>query len=212
MRPLLTLFLYLSSVISNPVPHTETEPVVPNVVFDPVAEVYSYADISTPPIAIESVSLLDSQTVGRNEWSLPIDWDITSVAALSKPHHDYPANDILVPVGTNIYAITSGTVIVATGNNGEACGGEVLLRTDVGDFMYCHLSKVVVQSGTTVEAGQLVGLSGGRPGAYGAGSSTTPHLHIGLTRSGRLWCSQPLLVSIAKGEEVDLTNTTRCVG
>ena len=46
------------------------------------------------------------------EWSLPVDRSFIDAnpAALSAPHHDYPAWDFGIPVGTTIFAIHAGIV------------------------------------------------------------------------------------------------------
>jgi hypothetical protein len=50
-----------------------------------------------------------------------------------------------------------------------------------------------------VVAGQQIGLSGGAPGAVGAGNTTGPHLHLAVRTDGTPVCPQPLLLAIAIG-------------
>lgn len=204
------LFIYIASLITSPVPRYEVDPIPQIQQFVPAVEVF-YADLSEP-FRVESVSILDSRTVTRvaPPFTLPVDWDLVDQDVWTKPHHDYPALDVKVPVGTPVYAIREGVVTQGTNNDGGACGGTVVINTDVGQIMYCHLSQVVIQYGASVRTGQLIGYSGGKPGTRGAGSSTTPHVHIGILRNGRQVCPQPLLASIAAGSEPDFTNTTRC--
>lgn len=209
------LFLYLSSLFSAPIPQYETAPII-QVVLEAPTTINALAgiDYSTLPYTYKPdilTVLADAEVVKVSaDFSLPLDYDSVDIKAWSRPHHDYPALDVVTPVGSPVYAITAGIVVAATGNNGEACGGQVQLKTDVGQFMYCHLSKVVVKYGDVVEPGQLVAYSGGRPGAYGAGDSTTPHVHIGLIRSGKTVCPQPLMVSIVNGLDPDISNSTKC--
>jgi hypothetical protein len=47
-----------------------------------------------------------------------------------------------------------------------------------------HVSKFLVPNGSRVEAGQVVALSGGQPGTWGAGNATGPHLHWGVFIGG----------------------------
>jgi len=143
-------------------------------------------------------------------FALPVDWDIVDPNLWGQPHHNYPAADIKAPVGTPVFAVREGRVTTATANDGGACGGAVSLSTDIGSILTCHLSQVVVQYGEMVTTGQLIGLSGGKPGTKGAGSSTTPHVHVQIMRNGRLVCPQPLFVSLIQGQEPDLSTTTRC--
>lgn len=49
---------------------------------------------------------------------------------------------------------------------------------------YLHLSRVYVVLGQHVAIGQVLGLSGGQRGAWGAGRSTGPHLHFGVFVNG----------------------------
>lgn len=143
------------------------------------------------------------------EFSLPTDFDILTREKLGKPHHDYPASDLGMPVGTNIFAVRRGVVVRAANANGR-CGGQVTIDTDAGQMMYCHLSAVYVKVGDWVETATLIGLSGGRPGSPGAGSSRSPHLHLAIKRGGRDVCPQPLLLSIWDQNDPDLSNSTRC--
>lgn len=178
-----------------------------------------YSAIVSPVEGLEAVTstttvkIIDNATESRiaPPYALPVDWDLVDQYVWTRPHHDYPAIDIVVPVGTPVFAVREGLITTATPSDGN-CGGSVGIKTDVGNLFYCHLSQVVVRYGDPVAAGQLVGYSGGKPGARGAGDSTTPHVHLQVSRSGRLWCPQPLLISILNAEEPNLVNTTRCVG
>ena len=100
---------------------------------------------------------------------------------------------------------------VAIGNLGRfpeespsRCGNQIRLRgDDEVAYTYCHLSRVDVAVGDRVAAGDLVGLSGGEPGAPGAGNTTSPHLHFAMrTRLGAA-CPQPVVLGILVGEPID---------
>ncbi|PTM90220.1 M23 family metallopeptidase [Mycoplana dimorpha] len=86
--------------------------------------------------------------------------------------------DFRMPVGSEVRASGSGTVITA-GRNG---GYGNLVEIDHGDGLttrYAHLSQVLVKNGDVVESGEVIGLSGS------TGRSTGPHLHYEVRRDGR---------------------------
>jgi murein DD-endopeptidase MepM/ murein hydrolase activator NlpD len=143
-------------------------------------------------------------------YALPLPRDaIGSRERLTQPHHDYPAIDIGVPVGTPVYAITNARVIAASDNSGS-CGGTVMLAGDDGaTYTYCHLSAVDVVAGTRTSAGSPLGTSGGLPGARGAGNSTGPHLHFGVRVNGVDMCPQAMLLAIAESSTVQINLLTR---
>lgn len=147
-----------------------------------------------------------------NDWSLPlprIDHD-----RAGRPHHDYPAWDYGVGVGTEVYAMTNGRIASAIDDDEARCGGTVMIRTDSdAQITYCHLSLVVVDRGDEVEAGDLLGLTGGEPGAPGAGNTSGPHLHLQIRFEGQLRCPQDQLLALIDGETLSLgdLNTTGCI-
>jgi hypothetical protein len=134
------------------------------------------------------------------EWSLPVDRALIDAnpAALTAPHHDYPAWDFGIPVGTPIYAIRGGTVDrVSTwsgncyGNRDgcvDKCGTGVTIEDSDGvRWIYCHATRLTVALGDEVVAGRLIMLSGN------TGHSSGPHLHLGIRIDGVDHCPQPLL-------------------
>lgn len=106
------------------------------------------------------------------------------------PAGGHNGDDWLSPVGTPIRAAGDGEVFFAGrfdstyadnwGWNLNYAGPMVILNMD-GDtapyFEYGHLSKVYVQTGQRVKAGQIIALSGADDG--GTGVITGPHLHVG---------------------------------
>lgn len=153
-------------------------------------------------------------------WALPLDPVALAAAAvyrrtdatwlLGKTHHSgRVAADIPAPVGTPIRAIRSGTVVTARMSG--ACGLTLVLLLDEpagATVTHCHLSTIVVRAGTHVDAGTVVGTTGGQPGTAGAGSSTGPHLHLHLIVDGLRRCLQPGLVALWTGTPLptDLRN------
>ena len=103
-----------------------------------------------------------SQRFGENpEWYAPF----------NLPGHE--GVDFAVPVGTPIRAPISGK-LVANGHLESAYGLHVDIKSDElgGKVVLAHLSAVLASG--TVEAGQIVALSGN------TGRSTGPHLHLAL--------------------------------
>lgn len=109
---------------------------------------------------------------------------------LDDPHHDYPAIDIQVPIGTPVYAVTRGTVGYIDGGFGN---GITLTSADGTTYIYGHLDSRGVAAGTTVTPGQYLGESGN------TGQSTGPHLHFEIRIGGVKHCPQPLLLALYDG-------------
>jgi hypothetical protein len=143
------------------------------------------------------------QTV--NNFSLPVakKWYNQNPDWFTKPHHDYPAADIPVPSGTNVYAAADGKITAAPAGGG--CGNGVV--EDIGNgitFTYCHGidggSVTGAHTGDQVTSGQLIMHSDN------TGSSTGPHVHFQIKVNGTLLCPQSFLVGIAKGSVPDITS------
>lgn len=93
--------------------------------------------------------------------------------------------DFAVPQGTPLRATADGVI---TRHNNDGLGAYVLdIITDDGLLVRNgHLSRMDVNTGQRVTAGQVIGLTGGARGTAGAGNSFGPHLHWELRRD-RLW-------------------------
>jgi LysM repeat protein len=88
--------------------------------------------------------------------------------------HGYNAVDLGAPVGKQILAAASGTVIVAKegGWNG-GYGSYIVIKHNNGtQTLYSHASKVIVSVGQVVVQGQVIGYVGS------TGKSTGPHVHF----------------------------------
>ena len=99
------------------------------------------------------------------------------VVSVGHTHHDYPAADIAAPEGTQLYALSNGTVRDAWPTGNGNCGiGFSIDTTDGLAGTYCHLSYLepAVAPGATLAAGQPVGLVGH------TGHADGPHLHLQL--------------------------------
>ena len=135
-------------------------------------------------------------------YALPVSPDLLDDKLLTRPHHDYPAWDLGLPIRTPVFAMTAGTVTTASSAgvypiDPNRCGTTVTLSgLDGATYTYCHLSQLAVHPGQILTAGTLIGLSGGQPGTPGAGNTTGPHLHLGIRINGVSVCPQPLLLAI----------------
>lgn len=98
------------------------------------------------------------------------------------PHHGI---DIVVPEQTPVRAAAEGVVFLVR-DGGDTGYTYVLIGHRAGlATLYGHLRTVSVAAGQEVVAGQVIGLSGGRPGTPGAGPLTTaPHLHFEVIQNG----------------------------
>jgi hypothetical protein len=88
--------------------------------------------------------------------------------------HAHKGVDIPLHIGDDIYAAFDGVVrvVMPKGKSG-GYGNLIVIRHFNGlETYYGHLLKYLVQSGDTVSAGDLIGLSGN------TGRSTGPHLHF----------------------------------
>lgn len=92
--------------------------------------------------------------------------------------------DIGTPVGTPVLARADG-VVEAAGLRG-GYGNTITIDFGGGTTsLDAHLSRILVEAGERVAAGQIIGYSGGARGAPGAGNSTGPHLHHEIRRNDR---------------------------
>ncbi len=99
------------------------------------------------------------------------------LVSVGRTHHDYPAADIAAPEGSQLYALSDGTVTESWPSPVGNCGiGFTIATTDGLTWTYCHLSYLepTVMPGASLAAGQPVGLVGDTGHAEG------PHLHLQL--------------------------------
>lgn len=102
-----------------------------------------------------------------------------------KQHHG--GIDYAMPVGSSVPAAADGVVskVTTQAGTGRSFGTYIMINhKELGLYtLYAHLSKTLVNSGQKVSKGQIIALSGGAPGAPGAGSSTGPHLHFEVRKT-----------------------------
>lgn len=80
--------------------------------------------------------------------------------------------DFGCPIGTPMYPIAPGIVIVSEPTSGVYTPNTVVVRTAWGDIRYGHFSQLNVTVGQQVTLSTLLGRSGS--------AGTGPHLHLGL--------------------------------
>ena len=87
-----------------------------------------------------------------------------------KPRNPHGGADFLSPAGTPVAAPAGGRVVIA--QDLYYSGNTVIIDHGLGVFsMLAHLSRIDVHAGTSIEAGERVGLVGA------TGRVTGPHLH-----------------------------------
>lgn len=122
-------------------------------------------------------------------WPLP---SRTITATFHDP--DYPfknvfehsAIDLRASQGTPVRAAASGYVARAKTCTVSSCYAYVLIvHTGNLSTLYGHLSRIDVAGDQFVSKGDVIGLSGGKPGTVGAGPFVTgPHLHFEVRLNG----------------------------
>lgn len=105
--------------------------------------------------------------------------------ASGRTHHGV---DYSMAVGTVLKAAHSGTVHTGASYSWSEGGAGIRIGGTVGgdsiSTYYGHLSQYLVADGAEVVSGDPIALSGGEPGAWGAGNSAGPHLHFALQIRG----------------------------
>ncbi|GMU25581.1 peptidoglycan DD-metalloendopeptidase family protein [Patescibacteria group bacterium] len=122
-----------------------------------------------------------------------LNWPIYPSRGITAIFHDptYPFRhlfehsgvDIRAAVGTDVKSAGGG--YVAWNKTGRMYGNYTMIVHPGGiATVYAHLSKFLAQPDTYVERGDSIALSGGMPGAPGAGFSNGPHLHFEVRQNG----------------------------
>jgi murein DD-endopeptidase MepM/ murein hydrolase activator NlpD len=100
-------------------------------------------------------------------------------------HVPHQGTDIVAAQGTTVRSAADGVVFVV--RDGGQTGYSYILIGHRGGYatLYGHLSAMSVEPGQEVRQGDVIGLSGGARGSYGAGPMTTgSHLHFELLENG----------------------------
>lgn len=115
---------------------------------------------------------------------------------IDRPHHDYPALDLGLPLGAPVRSMIAGTVRLV----GGSCGNGLQVTGAEGAVKFCHGERLHVTEGDEVAAGQLV-MDAGATGR--ADPPGYVHLHIELRAPGdsrdAARCPQPYVRALASG-------------
>jgi murein DD-endopeptidase MepM/ murein hydrolase activator NlpD len=114
----------------------------------------------------------------------PVKGPVTGKFGEDRGDHNHAGYDYGVGVGTPVASSATGKVTFAGQQSGY---GNVVIVDNGNGFstLYGHLSKIGVAVGNLLKPGQTLGLSGGQPGAPGAGTSTGAHLHFEIRKNGK---------------------------
>lgn len=138
-----------------------------------------------------------------SEYRMPFDCDVTKTCTSGNhtSNHDGKdeyAYDWGTPVGTEVHAMRTGTVLrvrnVSTpgdgcyNGGGSACANYAntveVKHSDGSVALYMHLSEGTVSAGDPVAQGDIIGKSGN------SGWSTGPHLHVQVQEDCGIWWCQ----------------------
>lgn len=133
---------------------------------------YSFAESFKQDSAI--VHLTEPTDCG---FVLPFNGNVTSEFGWRKRRPHY-GTDIDLETGDTVMAAFDGMVRIAKLN--RSYGNVVIIRHNNGlETVYAHLSKILVEAGQTIEAGQQIGLGGNTGHSFGS------HLHFEMRYLGQ---------------------------
>lgn len=117
--------------------------------------------------------------------SIPSHWPLDDRGVITRGQvrpgsgdESHPGMDIAVPMETPIRA-AGGGVVIQRGDDPEYGIFVVVQHPSGYESLYGHASRIVVAQGDSVNAGEVIGLSGS------TGHSTGPHLHFEIRHNGR---------------------------
>jgi murein DD-endopeptidase MepM/ murein hydrolase activator NlpD len=133
----------------------------------------------------DTVHLMLYDEVRSQLWAKPLDDILLTSHFGPRWGRMHQGIDLNLKMGTPIYTIFDGIVRIATFGSGY--GYHVVVRHSNGlETLYAHMSKLSVQVGQVVRAGELLGLGGS------TGWSTGPHLHLEVMYAGNAF--NPLFI------------------
>ncbi|MFN8115161.1 MAG: M23 family metallopeptidase [Bacteroidia bacterium] len=162
--------------------HDETEEVDSLLAF-PSNDLYSSWDTTViHPYSFAESFKQDSAIITLTEptdcgFVLPFTGNVTSEFGWRKRRPHY-GTDIDLETGDTVVAAFDGMVRIAKLN--RSYGNVVIIRHKNGlETVYAHLSKILVEPGQVLEAGQIIGLGGNTGHSYGS------HLHFEMRYLGQ---------------------------
>lgn len=99
-------------------------------------------------------------------------------------HMEHHAIDIPINQGSEVYAAAGG-IVAEVADHGLGFSYVTIEHAGGYSTLYGHLTEFAVAKGQRIVAGDVIGLSGGRPGTLGAGMSTGPHVHFAMFKEGK---------------------------
>lgn len=110
--------------------------------------------------------------------------------------------DVALPLYTPVEALEDAVVVSVATN--DILGNHIRLKTTDGKIIiYGHLAEFKCKENDLVYKGQIIALSGGKPGMQGAGHSNGAHLHLTLIENGVTVNPEPYLF----GQQQDNSST-----
>lgn len=140
----------------------------------------SARDILLPPLRSEG----EDRVARPAEMGQPGLWPLVESGFVTRSFGDtvpgegpHSGLDIAIPVGSYVRAAGAG-VVAEAGTDAEYGRYVRIQHPDGVQSLYAHNSWTFVASGDSVEAGEVIALSGN------TGRSTAPHLHLEIQRGG----------------------------
>ncbi len=171
------------SLVNTTDEHDHEEEEVDSLLAFPSNDLYASWDTATiHPYSFAQCFKKDSATINLTEptdcgFVLPFNGNVTSEFGWRKRRPHY-GTDIDLETGDTVGAAFDGMVRIAKLN--RSYGNVVIIRHKNGlETVYAHLSKILVEAGQTIEAGQMIGLGGNTGHSFGS------HLHFEMRYLGQ---------------------------
>lgn len=188
-----TRFVVNSAVLENEEENPDT-----SLILFPSNDLYATWDTTTiHPYSFAECFKSDSvniclTNIGEGRFSIPYKGMITSEFGWRRyrPHY---GTDIDLEIGDTVVSAFDGMIRIARGKVG-GYGNVVIIRHSNGlETVYAHLSKILVEPGQTIKAGETIGLGGNTGRSYGA------HLHFEMRYLGQALDTEDF-IDYSKGE------------